>query len=228
MRQSTYDKNILSDAIAQAKTLRNIAMTNAKCSLVNFLKEEKLPLAPLVNLDHLDLDSFVDIVLDMHKDDSDDDYDPKGDPYLNCKHKLRKRKTDDELDERGRFNMYGELDDVEFDFDEEDADDDADDEENFSDKAIDERNRKWKHLYARRNFKSSPAIVSSGTGTTKLSVNERNLLLKHAGLLKENKENRLGKESKDNLIRQRAGIKNKNKSIAKQVVGDIEIKKKLK
>ena len=227
MRQSTYDNNILSEAIAQAKTLRNIAMCNAKFSLKNFLKEEKLPLAPLVNLDDLDLDSFVDIVLDMHKDDSDDDYDLKGDPYLNCKHKLRKRKTDDELDEHGRFNMYGEVDDVEFEIDDDEDDDDTE-EENFSDEAIAERNRKWQNLYGRPYFKTAPAIVSSGTGTTKLSQNERNLLLKHAGLLKENKENRLCKENKDDLIRQRAKITKSDKHLAKQVISDIAIKKKLK
>ncbi len=225
MRQSTYDNNILTQAIAETKTLRNIAMTNAKCSLVNFLKEEKLPLAPLVNLDHLDLDSFVDIVLDMHKDDSDDDYDLKGDHYLNCKHKLRKRNNDDELDEKRRYSDddefeldFGDGDIVKYDKDE---DDDTEEEENFSDTVIDERNRKWQSLYNRPNFKTAPAIVSSGVGTTKLSQNERNLLLKHAGLMKENKENRKCKESKDDLIRQRAGIKNSTKSIARNVVNDI-------
>ena len=55
MRQSIQDENILSEAIAEAKTLRNIAMCNAKYSLKQFLAEEKLPLAPLVNLDDLDI-----------------------------------------------------------------------------------------------------------------------------------------------------------------------------
>ncbi|MHA2276722.1 MAG: hypothetical protein ACXAC2_13185, partial [Candidatus Kariarchaeaceae archaeon] len=94
------------------------------------------------------------------------------------------------------------------------------------DKVVEERSRKWQNLHGRRNFGSSPAIVSSGVGSTKLSQNERKLLLKHAGLT-QNKRTNLIKESKDNLIRQRAGIKNSNKNIAKQVVNDLEIKKKL-
>ncbi len=142
-----------------------------------------------------------------------------------CHHKLRKRNNDDELDEKRRYSDddefeldFGDGDIVKYDKDE---DDDTEEEENFSDTVIDERNRKWQSLYNRPNFKTAPAIVSSGVGTTKLSQNERNLLLKHAGLMKENKENRKCKESKDDLIRQRAGIKNSTKSIARNVVNDI-------
>jgi hypothetical protein len=176
--------------------------------------EEKLPLDDLANTD--DIDELVDKILQRSKEDSDD-YDPKGDPYLNCKHKLRNKSAEDELDEHGRFNMYGEVDNVEFEIDDaEDADDETEDEENFSDEAIAERNRKWQSLYGRPYFNTAPAIVSSGTGTTKLSQNERNLLLKHAGLLKESKENRHCKENKDDLIRQRAGIKISDKNIAKK------------
>jgi type I restriction enzyme R subunit len=50
MRQTTNDKNNMSEAIAEARTLRNIAMTNAKYTLKQFLAEEKLPLEPLAKL----------------------------------------------------------------------------------------------------------------------------------------------------------------------------------
>jgi hypothetical protein len=229
MRQSRNDENILSDAIAQAKTLRNIAMTNAKYSLKQFLAEEKLPLDDLANTE--DIDELVDKILKRSKEDSDD-YDPKGDPYLNCKHKLRKKSAEDELDERNRYSDgeeefeldFGDGDVIKYDKDEDDTEDD----ENFSNEAIAERNRKWQSQFGHPNFNTAPAIVSSGTGTTKLSQNERNLLLKHAGLLKESKENRLCKENKDDLIRERAGINKSDKHLARRVIDDIEIKKKLK
>jgi hypothetical protein len=225
--------NILKDAITEAKILRHLSLAQAKHSLVKFLKEEKLPLDDLADAE-LDLDHFVDLIIkrSRERDEEEDELNAKGLPYLNCKHKLRKTDDESELDERGRLNMYGEFDGSEkFEYGDDELEDDKDDnekedEENFSDKVIEERGRKWKNLYGRRNFKSSPALVSSGVGSTKLSQNERKLLLKHAGLTK-NKRSNLIKESKDNLIRQRAGIKNSNKNIAKRVVNDLEIKKKL-
>ena len=60
-----------------------------------------------------------------------------------------------------------------------------------------------------------------------MSQNERNILLKHAGLIKENREFKRSTAIKDDLIRQRAGIKNSNRNIAQQVVNDLEIKKRL-
>jgi hypothetical protein len=225
------DSNLINEAIAEAHTLRKLSMSNAKHSLVKFLKEEKLPLDDLADAE-LDLDHFVDLIIkrSRERDKEDDELNPRGLPYLNRKHRLHKADNEDELDERGRLNMYGEFDGSEKfeygddEFEDDEDDDDKEDEENFSDTVIDERNRKWQNLYGRRNFKSSPAIISSGVGTTKLSQNERNLLLKHAGLLKENYQSTA---TKDDLLRQRAGIKNSNKNIAKQVVSDLEIKKKL-
>jgi hypothetical protein len=237
--------NILKDAIAEAKVLRNIAMKNAKYSLKNFLMEnnQKLPLQSLTDLNHLSIDEFVDAVLEKERAE-EDELNPNGLPYLNNQHKKRKQNTDDDLDERSRFSDeddfeldYGDGNIVKFngldDEDEDEIDDKADkntdekeDEENFSDNVVEERGRKWKNLYGRRNFKSSPAIISSGVGSTKLSQHERNLLLKHAGLTM-NKRTNLIKECKDNLIRQRAGIKNLTKNNARQVVSDLEIKKKL-
>lgn len=223
--------NILKEAIAEAKQLRELAMTNAKHSLVKFLTEEKLPLDDLADAE-LDLDHFVDLIMQRsrERDKEDDELNPQSLPYLNCKHKLRKTDNQDELDERSRYT-----DDDEFEIDYGDGiieksgnhnADEKEDEENFSDKVVAERTRKWQNLYGHRNFKSSPVIVSSGVGSTKLSQNERKLLLKHAGLT-QNKRSNLIKESKDNLIRQRAGIKNSNKNIAKRVVNDLDIKNKL-
>jgi hypothetical protein len=238
------NNDILTEAIAEAKTLRRLSMSNAKHSLVKFLKEEKLPLDDLADAE-LDLDHFVDLIIkrSRERDEEEDELNQRGEPYLNCKHKLHKTDNEDELDERRWFT-----DDDEFEIDygdgnveksgkddeDEDEIDDKDDrnaddkeaEDNFSDDVIAERSRKWKNLYGRRNFKSSPAIVSSGVGSTKLSQNERKLLLKHAGL-DQNIRTNLIKESKDNLIRQRAGIKNSTKNKARQVVSDLEIKKRL-
>jgi len=217
--------DILKEAIAEAKILRRLSMSNAKHSLVKFLKEEKLPLEVLADTE-LDLDHFVDLILkrSRERDKEEDVLNQKGLPYL------RKQNTDDELDERSR---YSDDDEFEIDYDDgnieksgKDNDDEKEDDDNFSDDVIAERSRKWKNLHGRRNFKSSPAIVSSGVGSTKLSQNERNLLLKHAGLT-QNKRTNLIKESKDDFLRQRAGIKNSNKNIAKRVVSDLEIKKKL-
>ena len=105
------DNNILKDAIAEARTLRKLSMSNARHSLVRFLKEEKLPLDDLADAE-LDLDHFVDLIMkrSRERDKEDDELNPKGLPYLNCKHKLRKSDHEDELDERGRYNMYGEFD----------------------------------------------------------------------------------------------------------------------
>jgi len=224
--------NILREAIAEARTLRKLSMSNARHSLVKFLKEEKLPLDDLADAE-LDLDHFVDLIIkrSRERDEEDDELNPQGLPYLNRKHKLHKADNESELDERGRYNMYGEFDGSEkFEIDDEfedDDDNDKEDEDNFSDDVIAERSRKWQNIHGRRNFKSSPAMVSSGVGSTKLSQNERNILLKHAGLLKENKKNHQSPVIKDDYLRQRAGIKNSNKNIAKQVVNDLEIKKRL-
>ena len=179
------DNNILKDAIAEARTLRKLSMSNARHSLVKFLKEEKLPLDDLADAE-LDLDTFVDLIIkrSRERDKEDDELNPQGLPY-----RRKRNKDDDELDERSR---YSDDDEFEIDFGDghveksgKDDDDEKEDEENFSDNVIDERIHKWQNLYGRRNFKSSPALVSSGVGSTKLSQNERNLLLKHAGLLKK-------------------------------------------
>jgi hypothetical protein len=222
------NNDILKEAIAEAKTLRQLAQSSAKHSLKKFLLTESLPLNDLCNID--DLDEFIDAILEKYRADNGE-VNTKGLPYLNNQYKNREHNTEDEIDERRWFT-----DDDEFEIDygdghveksgKDDDDDEKEDEENFSDKVMDERSRKWNNLHGRRNFKSSPAIVSSGVGSTKLSQNERKLLLKHAGLTK-NKRTNLIKESKDNLIRQRAGIKNLNKNKARQVVNDLEIKKTL-
>ena len=217
-------ENILKDAIAEARTLRKLSMSNARHSLVKFLKEEKLPLNDLADAE-LDLDTFVDLIIkrSRERDKEEDELNPQGLPY-----RRKRNKDDDELDERSRYS-----DDDEFELDYGDGnveksgkdDDEKEEEENFSDKVVVERSRKWQNLYGRRNFKSSPAIISSGVGSTKLSQNERNLLLKHAGLIK-NKRTNLIKECKDDLIRQRAGIK-ENTGKAKQLIFDLNNKNKI-
>ena len=90
--------NILKDAIAEAKTLRKLSMSNARHSLVKFLKEEKLPLDDLADAE-LDLDTFVDLIMkrSRERDKEEDELNPRGQPYLNCKHKLRKTDNEDEL-----------------------------------------------------------------------------------------------------------------------------------
>ena len=218
--------NILRDAIAEAKTLRKLSMSNARHSLVKFLKEEKLPLDDLADAE-LDLDTFVDLIIkrSRERDKEEDELNPQGLPY-----RRKRNKDDDELDER---SWYSDEDEFEIDYGDGNVekydkdDDEKEDEENFSDEVIEVRSRKWQNLYGRRNFKSSPAIISSGVGSTKLSQNERNILLKHAGLIKENREFKRSTATKDDLIRQRAGINKSGKNIAKRVVADLEIKKKL-
>ena len=228
--------NILKDAIAEAKTLRKLSMSNARHSLVKFLKEEKLPLDDLADAE-LDLDHFVDLIMkrSREREKEDDELNSKGLPYL------RKQNTDDELDERGRIGMHRELtDDDEFEIDygdgnveksgkdddddgidDEIEDDEKEDEENFSDNVIDERIRKWHNLHGRRNFRTSPAVRP-----TKLTKKERELLIKHAGLLKENKNFNQPTAIKDDLLRQRAGIK-ENTGRAKQMISDLDDKNKI-
>jgi hypothetical protein len=243
MRQPRNDENILSDAIAQAKTLRNIAMTNAKYSLKQFLAEEKLPLDDLANTD--DIDELVDKILKRSKENSDD-YDPKGDPYLNCKHKLRKKSAEDVLDERNRYSDgeeefeldFGDGDVIKYNKDEDDNNEDEP--SDFADDVIKERIRKNQSLMHRTQFRSSPALISSGVGSVKISPRERQILTKNLKLnenfrqshskVKERKENLFNKETQDakDLIKQRAKITKSDKHLARRIIGDIEIKKKLK
>ena len=211
--------NILKDAIAEARTLRKLSMSNARHSLVKFLKEEKLPLEDLADAE-LDLDDFVDLIIkrSRERDEEDDELNPQGLPYR------RKRNTDDELDERSRYT-----DDDEFEIDYGDGnveksnkdDDDEEDEDSFSDKVVEERGRKWQNLHGRRNFRTSPAVRP-----TKITKKERELLIKHAGLLKENKGYRQSSATKNDLLRQRAGIK-ENTGKAKQLIFDLNNKNKI-
>jgi hypothetical protein len=230
MRQSTYDNNILSEAIITAKKLRALSLENAKYSLKEALSRKTLPLQRLVDLNHLPDIEFIDAVLEQSRAEQEDDSElnPQGLPYLNNKYKKSKRNTDDELEERGRYNMYGEFDGSEkFEYGDDEFEDDEDednpeDEDNFSDKVIDERIRKWKNLHSRRNFRTSPAVRP-----TKITKKERELLIKHAGLIKENKIMHQSPAIKNDLLRQRAGINKSDKHLAKQVVRDLDIKKKL-
>ncbi len=98
------DNNLINEAITEAKTLRKLSISNARHSLVKFLKEEKLPLDDLADAE-LDLDHFVDLIIrrSRERDEEDDELNPQGLPYLNCKHKLRKPDNEDELDERSRY-----------------------------------------------------------------------------------------------------------------------------
>ena len=151
------DNNLINDAIAEARTLRNLSMSNCRQSLVKFLKEEKLPLDNLADAE-LDLDTFVDLIIKRSRERAKEDkLNPQGLPYLNNKYIFRKQKSDDELDERSRYSDS----DIDFELDfgdgkivnfNKDEDDTEEDEESFSDKAIEERNRKWQNLYCRRNF----------------------------------------------------------------------------
>jgi len=243
MRQSRNDDNILSDAIAQAKTLRNIAMTIAKYSLKQFLAEEKLPLDDLANTD--DIDELVDKILKRSKENSDD-YDLKGNPYLNCKHKLRKKSAEDEIDERNRYSDgkeefeldFGDGDAINYDKDEDDNNEDEP--SDFADDVIKERTRKNQSLLNRTNFRSSPAFISSGTGSVKISPREFDIIRRNLKMnenfrhnhsnVKECKENLFNKENQDakELLQERARINKSDKHLARRVIGDIEMKKKLK
>ncbi len=76
------DNNILKDAIAEARTLRKLSMSNARHSLVKFLKEEKLPLDDLADAE-LDLDDFVDLIMkrSRERDKEDDELNSRGLPF---------------------------------------------------------------------------------------------------------------------------------------------------
>ena len=214
------DNNILKDAIAEARTLRKLSMSNARHSLVKFLKEEKLPLDDLADAE-LDLDTFVDMIIQRsrERDKEEDDLNPQGLPY-----RRKRNKDGDEIDERSR---YSDDDDFEIDYGDGNIvksnkdDDEKEDEENFSDKVVEERSRKWQNLHGRRNFRTSPAVRP-----TKLTKKERELLIKHAGLLKENKNFNQPTAIKDDLLRQRAGIK-ENTGRAKQMISDLDDKNKI-
>ena len=95
------DNNLINDAIAEARTLRNLSISNARHSLVNFLREEKLPLDDLADAE-LDLDAFVDLIIkrSRERDEEEDKLNPQELPYLSNKYIFRKRNTDDELEER--------------------------------------------------------------------------------------------------------------------------------
>lgn len=221
------DNNLINDAIAEARTLRNLSMSNCRQSLVKFLKEEKLPLDNLADAE-LDLDTFVDLIIkrSRERDEEEDKLNPQELPYLKNKYIFRKLNNDDEeLEERSKYSDedfeldFGDGNIVKYNKDE-DADD-IKDEENFSEAVMEEKSRKWDIF---RNFRTSPPVRP-----TKITKQERELLITHAGL-KESKDRIHLKENNDDkdLLQERAGIKNKNKSIAKQIIGDIEMKKKLK
>ena len=220
------DNDLLNEAIAEARTLRNLSMSNARQSLVNFLKEEKLPLDNLADAE-LDLDTFVDLIIkkSRERDEEEDKLNPQGLPYLNNKYIFSKQNNDDEeLEERSRYSN----DDIEFELDFGDGnivkynkdEDEIEDEENFSEAVLAEKSRKWDLL---RNFRTSPAVRP-----TKLTKQERDLLISHAGL-KESKYHSHLQEIKDDkdLLQERAKINKSDKQLAKQIVRDIAIKKKL-
>ena len=221
------DNNLINEAIAEARTLRNLSMSNARQSLVKFLKEEKLPLDNLADAE-LDLDTFVDLIIkrSRERDEEEDKLNPQGLPYLNNKYIFRKRKSDDEIEERSRYSN----DDIDFELDfgdgeivnfNKDEDDTEEDEENFSEAVLAEKSRKWDLL---RNFRTSPIVRP-----TKLTKQERDLLISHAGL-KESKYHSHLQEIKDDkdLLQERAKINKSDKHLAKRVVRDIAIKKRLK
>ncbi len=228
------DSNLINEAIAEAKTLRKLSMSQAKHSLVKFLKEEKLPLDDLADAE-LDLDHFVDLIMkrSRERDKEDDELNPKGLKYKNCMHKLSKADNEDELDERGRYNMYGEFDgsekfeygDDEFE-DDEDDDDNEDEQSDFTDDVIEERIRKNHALLARNNFHTAPAVVSSGINTIKLSDKERHLLTKNLKYNNPNihRESKIKNDKKDSdILHRRAGIK-ENTGKAKQLISDLNNK----
>ena len=99
------DNNLINDAIAEARTLRQLSISNCRHSLVKFLKEEKLPLNDLAQSE-LDIDTFVDLLLKKNRERAkeNDELNPRGFSYKNCQHKLRKQKADDELDERNKYS----------------------------------------------------------------------------------------------------------------------------
>jgi len=94
--------NILQEAIAEARTLRELSLSNAKHSLKKFLLEEKLPLDDFDDIE-LDLDTFVDLIVQRarKRDEEGDELNPQGLPYMNCKHKMQS--------ERARIGMRREL-----------------------------------------------------------------------------------------------------------------------
>ena len=90
----------------------------------------------------------------------------------------------------------------------------------------------------RTQFRSSPALISSGVGTVKISPRERQILTKNLNEnfrhnysnVKECKENLFNKENQDakEVHQERARINKSDKHLARRVIGDIEMKKKLK
>ena len=98
------DNNLINDAIAEARTLRKLSMSNARHSLVKFLKEEKLPLDNLADAE-LDLDTFVDLIIkrSRERDEEEDKLNPQELSYLKNKYIFRKLNNDDEeLEERSK------------------------------------------------------------------------------------------------------------------------------
>ena len=218
--------NILKDAIAEAKTLRKLSMSNAKHSLVKFLKEEKLPLDDLADAE-LDLDHFVDLIMKRSRErEEEEELNSKGLPYKNCMHKLRTADDDDELDERSRYS-----DDDEFEIDygdgniEKSGKVDDDKESDFTDEVLDERIRKNQSHLSRTQFNSSPALITSGVGSVKLTDRERQILTKNLKL--NNYHPKINKQSDDrDLLKKRSGIK-ENTGKAKQLISDLNNKNKI-
>jgi len=213
-------ENILENAIAEAKTLRKLAMENGKYSLKKFLIEEKLPLYVYAD-EEIDLDAFVSMICrkGKAKEKDEQELNAKGLPYLNNAHKNRRKKIaiDKDIDERARNGMRRDLtDEDELTIDYGDSEEEPE-EEKLGNELQQENIRRWN---LKTNTRTSPVSVS----LPKISEAERNLLLKHAGLLNKNKyihhinEN---KESKD-FLKKRAGIKETGK--AKQLIADLNTK----
>jgi hypothetical protein len=217
--------NILKDAIAEAKTLRKLSMSNARHSLVKFLKEEKLPLDDLADAE-LDLDHFVDLIMKRSRERDEED-DNRGLPYLNSKHKLRKTDNEDELEERSQYS-----DDDEFEIDygdgnvEKSGKKNDDEESDFADDVLDERIRKNQSHLSRTQLNSSPAFITSGVGSVKLTDRERQILTKNLKLneLKRSSHPKINKQNDDrDLLKKRSGIK-ENTGKAKQLISDLNNK----
>lgn len=227
------DNELLKEAILEARTLRELAMENGRHSLKKFLKEEKLPLDDFADAE-MELDDLVDLIIQRGKEDhctynkddeeqEEDDFgfDNRGRPYKDSRYKLRRMKSEDDIEERAGGGMRRSIsDDDELIIDYGDSEDNED-EQKLGDELTNENRKRWNLLI---NAKTSPAFVSA----PKISENERKLLLKHAGLLKQNKDSRLIKEIKDDkdFLQKRSGIK--NTGVAKKVINDLNIKQKIR
>jgi len=218
-------ENILNETITEVKKLRELSLSNAKFSLKEAIKKNVPVLQPIADLNDLDIDEFVERILQKNRTkDEEPELNPGGRPYLNNMFKKRKNKTENNVDEFGRQDIDPDTDKMIFDY----GDDDEDEQSDFADEVIKERIRKNHSLISRSNFHPAPAVVSSGINTIKLSNRERDLLTRNLSYKNPNLKSKtvIKSDKKDtDILRRRAGIKQTGK--VKQIIEALDNKYQL-